>query len=106
MGNQDGDNRGYRAVVYESMKRLLNYGCALSRLRFANYGCALSRLRFAYASAVLVLIASPALLQTRASGQTAGKAPAAAEPNQHQAMLNTYCTGCHNNRAKVGGLAL
>src|SRR5437867_1939259 len=62
--------------------------------------------RLLYASAVLVLIASPALLQTRAAGQTAGKAPAAAEPNQHQAMLNTYCTGCHNNRAKVGGLAL
>jgi mono/diheme cytochrome c family protein len=62
--------------------------------------------RLLYASAVLVLIASPALLQTRAVGQTAGKAPAAAEPNQHQAMLNTYCTSCHNNRAKIGGLAL
>src|SRR5438105_7039184 len=77
------------------MKRLLNYGCALSRLRFANYGCALSRLRFAYASAVLVLIAFPA------AGQIA--------PNQHQAhqaMLNTYCISCHNSRAKVGGLVL
>jgi mono/diheme cytochrome c family protein len=62
--------------------------------------------RLLYASAVLVLIASPALLQSRAAGQTAGKAPAAAEPNQRQAMLNTYCTGCHNNRAKIGGLAL
>src|SRR5213595_2513404 len=39
---------------------------------------------------VLVLIASPAL----------------AQPNQHQAMLNTYCIGCHNSRAKIGGLAL
>ena len=38
MGNQDGDHRGYRAAVDEAMKRLL------------------------YASAVLVLIAAPALV--------------------------------------------
>ena len=62
--------------------------------------------RLLYASAVLVLIASPAILQTRAAGQTAGKAPAAAAPNPHQAMLNTYCIGCHNSRAKIGGLTL
>src|SRR6266700_2495277 len=62
--------------------------------------------RLLYASAVLVLIASPALCQTRAAEQGAGKAPVAAEPNPHQAMLNTYCFGCHNSRAKVGGLAL
>src|SRR5712691_2840393 len=61
--------------------------------------------RLLYVSAVLVLIASPALL-TRAAGQTAGRAPAAAEPNPYQALLNTYCTACHNNRAKIGGLAL
>src|SRR5215469_136732 len=42
-----------------------------------------------YASAVVVLIALPALAQ-----------------NQHQAMLNTYCISCHNSRAKIGGLAL
>ena len=62
-----------------------------------------------YAGAVLVLIASLAALQTSAVGQTAGKAPAAAGPDQHRAqyreMLNTYCVGCHNNRAKIGGLA-
>jgi hypothetical protein len=51
--------------------------------------------RFLYACAVLILIASPALLQTRAAQQ-----------NQQQAMLNTYCIACHNTRAKVGGLAL
>src|SRR5438552_1049627 len=61
--------------------------------RLLNYGCALSRLRFAYASAVLVLIASSALAQPN-------------QPQAHQAMLNTYCTGCHNSRAKIGGLAL
>jgi mono/diheme cytochrome c family protein len=61
--------------------------------------------RLLYASAVLVVLASP-LLQTRAAGQTAGKAPAAVPLNQHQAMLNTYCIGCHNSRAKIGGLAL
>jgi hypothetical protein len=46
--------------------------------------------RLLFAGAVLVLIASPA----------------AAQPNPHQAMLNTYCIGCHNSRAKIGGLAL
>src|SRR5215467_1108621 len=45
--------------------------------------------RLLYVSAVLVLIAFPALAQ-----------------NQHQALLTTYCIGCHNSRAKIGGLAL
>src|SRR5436190_7475220 len=52
--------------------------------------------RLLYASALLVLVASPALSQTRA----------AVSPNPHQAMLNTYCIGCHNSRAKIGGLVL
>jgi hypothetical protein len=46
--------------------------------------------RLLYPIAVLVLIASTAAAQT----------------NQHQLMLNTYCIGCHNSRAKIGGLAL
>src|SRR5262245_64180942 len=54
--------------------------------------------RLLYISAVLVLVASPEFLQTRAAVQT--------PPNQQQAMLNTYCIGCHNGRAKIGGLAL
>src|ERR1700738_3833664 len=58
--------------------------------------------RFIYASALLVLIASLAVLQNRAVGQT----PAAGGADQHRAMLNTYCVGCHNARAKTGGLAL
>src|SRR5687767_7649209 len=65
--------------------------------------------RLLYASAVLVLIACPAFLQTRAAQQTAGRVPAATQPNplqDHQEMLNTYCVSCHNSRAKVGGLAL
>jgi len=61
--------------------------------------------RLLYASAVMALIAS-ALLQTGVAGQTAGTTAAAAEANPHQSMLNTYCIGCHNSRAKVGGLAL
>ncbi len=61
--------------------------------------------RLFYASAVLALIVS-ALFQTRVAGQTAGRAAATAEVNPHQAMVNTYCTGCHNSRAKAGGLAL
>ena len=61
--------------------------------------------RLLSAGAVLALIVS-ALLQTGVAGQTAGKTAAAAEVNRHQAIVKTYCVGCHNSRAKVGGLAL
>jgi len=47
-------------------------------------------------SALLVLIAFPAVMQTRAVAQA----------DQHRAMLNTYCVTCHNTRLKTGGLAL
>ena len=62
--------------------------------------------RFPYASAALLLLASQSFLQERAQAQTGGPAPAAASPDQYREMLNSYCTGCHNNRARVGGLAL
>jgi mono/diheme cytochrome c family protein len=52
------------------------------------------------ASALVVLIASLAVFETRAIGQT----PAAA-PDQNRAMLNTYCITCHNTRLKTGGIA-
>jgi mono/diheme cytochrome c family protein len=58
--------------------------------------------RFIYASALVALIASLAVLQNRAVGQT----PPAAGADQNRAMLNTYCVGCHNARLKTGGLAL
>src|SRR5260221_570695 len=58
--------------------------------------------RFICVSALVVLIASLAILETRAVGQT----PATAAPDQHRAMLNTYCVTCHNARLKTGGLAL
>jgi mono/diheme cytochrome c family protein len=57
--------------------------------------------RFIYASALLVLIASLAVFENRAVGQT----PAAGGPDQRRAMLNTYCVGCHNARLKSGGIA-
>jgi len=47
-------------------------------------------------SALLVMIASPALMQTRVVAQA----------DQHRTMLNTYCVTCHNDRAKTGGLSL
>src|SRR6266699_1323972 len=58
--------------------------------------------RFIYVSLLLILIASLAVFENRAVGQT----PAAAGVDQHRAMLNTYCVGCHNTRLKTGGLAL
>ncbi len=60
--------------------------------------------RLLHVSVVLVLIAAPALLQTSAAVQTVPNPQQAQQA--HQAMLNTYCIGCHNSRAKVGGLAL
>ena len=67
--------------------------------------------RFLYASALVVLIASVAVLQNRAVGQTpAASTPAVTSdktgPDQYRAMLNTYCVGCHSTRARTGGLAL
>lgn len=48
----------------------------------------------------LVIISSPAAMQT-AVAQTA----VASGPDQHRAMLNTYCVTCHNTRLKSGGIA-
>src|SRR6478752_5072192 len=63
--------------------------------------------RFLYFCIVLILCASSAFVQTRAAAQTTAN-PQQASPSTpaHQQMLNTYCIGCHNSRAKVGGLAL
>ena len=54
--------------------------------------------QFISVSALLVLIASPAVMKTSAVAQ--------AQADQHRAMLNTYCVTCHNTRLKTGGLAL
>ena len=63
--------------------------------------------RFLYAGALVVLVASVAVLQNRAVGQTpAEDKPAADGPDQYRAMINTYCVGCHSTRARTGGLAL
>jgi mono/diheme cytochrome c family protein len=68
--------------------------------------------RFICAIALVVVTATPVILETRALGQTsAGKGPAAStpEPNRadpHQALVTTYCITCHNTRLKTGGLAL
>jgi hypothetical protein len=52
-------------------------------------------------SALLILIASPAWMQTGTVAQST-----VAQADQHRAMLNTYCVTCHNMRLKAGGLAL
>ena len=52
--------------------------------------------QFISVSALLVLIASLAFMQSIAVAQA----------DQHRAMLNTYCVTCHNERAKTGGLSL
>jgi mono/diheme cytochrome c family protein len=63
--------------------------------------------RLPFPSALLVVIASLALVQTRAAGQTpAASEKAVGETDKHRAMLNTFCVTCHNTRVKTGGLAL
>jgi len=52
--------------------------------------------QFISMSALLILIAFPAVMLTRAAAQS----------DQNRAMLNTYCVTCHNTRLKTGGLAL
>jgi mono/diheme cytochrome c family protein len=52
-------------------------------------------------SILLLLIASPAILQISAVAQTS----AAGGTDQYRTMLNTYCVGCHNTRLKNGGIA-
>jgi hypothetical protein len=52
--------------------------------------------QFISVGALLVLIASPAVIRTSTVAQ--------ADP--HRAMLNMYCVTCHNDRAKTGGLSL
>lgn len=49
-----------------------------------------------YASALAI-----AFLPTRTPAQTA-----AAAPDPHRALVDTYCVTCHNTRLKTGGLAL
>ena len=58
--------------------------------------------RFICVSVLLILIATPALLQNRAVAQ----APAGNGLDRHREMLNTYCVDCHNTQMKTGGLAL
>jgi mono/diheme cytochrome c family protein len=56
-----------------------------------------------------LLTASPAVLQTKGVVQSESRAAAASnEPEQFQAMIKTYCTGCHNSQSQkpAGGLAL
>src|SRR5215467_7803977 len=49
---------------------------------------------------LVVLVASSVPLQTTA------QTPAAGGPDEHRALLSTYCFTCHNSRVKTGGLAL
>jgi cytochrome c5 len=55
--------------------------------------------QFISVSALLVLLASPAVMRTSAVVQVV-------QADQHRAMVNTYCVTCHNTQLKTGGLAL
>ena len=59
--------------------------------------------RFLCAGALLFLMTSRAPSQTTAQTPAA---PSAAAPAQHREMLSTYCSACHSERVKSGGLAL
>jgi len=56
--------------------------------------------RYLCFGALLLLMTSRSPLQSRP------QTPAAGITDPHRAMLTTYCFACHNERAKLGGLAL
>src|SRR5579871_835143 len=85
MGHQDGSNRRHRAIVVSG---------------------AIHRMQLPSIERLVLASAFHALLPARAAGQIAGKQPASVAPQQHRALLSTYCFGCHNSRAKIGGVAL
>ena len=66
------------------------------------------------ATSVLALLATSTHLSATSSPQSPPSAPtspaqpfaAAAAPSEDRALLNRYCVTCHNEKAKVGGLAL
>jgi mono/diheme cytochrome c family protein len=67
--------------------------------------------RWLFVCAVLALMtASPAAPQTTGVIQSEARGPAAAsaQPEQLQAMVKTYCAGCHNSQLPkpAAGLAL
>ena len=55
--------------------------------------------RFLQAVTVVIAIAVPAALKTRAQSQATAGDP-------HRALVTTYCVGCHSARLKTGGLVL
>src|SRR5215510_8723631 len=60
--------------------------------------------RFLRLGALLVLIITASAPSPTTAQTTQDPAPSG--PDQHRAMLSTYCFTCHNTRAKIGGLAL
>src|SRR5215467_10646846 len=62
--------------------------------------------RFLFVSALPVLAASLALLQTKAQTPASKQAPApAADLDHYRGMLDEYCVTCHSTALKTGGIA-
>src|SRR5262245_60724192 len=62
-----------------------------------------------FCGVLTLLIASPAVFQTKAQqGGASASRGVSAQPEQLQAMVTTYCAGCHNSKLgkPAGGLAL
>jgi mono/diheme cytochrome c family protein len=58
------------------------------------------------ATAVSALAATALILLVSRQAAPQGAAPAASSSGRHQALISTYCVGCHNERAKTGNLVL
>jgi mono/diheme cytochrome c family protein len=64
---------------------------------------------FGRTATVLFIVLLAVIVRSAAPSADAQQAPATAAPTAASAeatFLNQYCIGCHNQRAKVGGLAL
>ena len=67
------------------------------------------RITFSKSASVLFIVLLAFIARSASPSADAQQPPAAAAPaaaSPEAAFLNQYCIGCHNQRAKVGGLAL
>jgi hypothetical protein len=67
------------------------------------------RITFSKSASVLFIVLLAVITRSASPSADAQQSPAAAAPtaaSPEAAFLNQYCIGCHNQRAKIGGLAL
>ena len=88
------------------------HSCSVGRDRPLNFGTNQRNMKRSIILCALLAVVTVSQAIPRA--RTAASAPAAAQSGsvpaasseQYRTMVTTYCAGCHNSTAKMGGLAL